>query len=414
MINITSSKKIAGTIKNSPEDFVVQEIALNGSVIEANKVYTSSMLGMDNPDGKFAVFVLQKKDWNTIQALRAIAKKFRRGIKSVGFAGTKDRTSISTQLCSLYGVKSEELQKIHIKDIQINGAWNSSNAVKLGDLLGNKFEVLIRGVSENDYSIAKDIKEELDSLGVFPNYFGDQRFGVRKNNFEIGLSMLKGDFESAAMRFLTDSSNELSTDAVEARKRLIEEMDFKKALNYFPRYLKYERFVIEYLSKYPGNYANAIRRLPRTLSLMFVHSVEDTIFNRELEHRLKEHRIAPEHGDMVCSISGKFYDLKSTHIFENIEENVIPVANIVGYDSKPNEFEKNMLEELGLSLEDFKLNGMPELNCKGSFRALFAPFKDLSLSHTSSDEVLKLAFSLPSGSYATVFIDEFLKQSITL
>ena len=124
--------------------------------------------------------------------------------------------------------------------------------------------------------------------GIFPNYYGEQRFGYRKTNFNIGLSMLKGDFKAAALNFLTSTQNETMDDAREARKRLSDELDFGAALDYFPKYLKYERSMLEYLSKYPTNYANAIRKLPRSLSLMFIHSVEAQIFNWELDERIKE------------------------------------------------------------------------------------------------------------------------------
>ena len=68
----------------------------------------------------------------------------------------------------------------------------------------------------------------------------------------------------------------------------MQEQDFKEALKYFPEYLKYERMLLEYLARFPDNYANAIRKLPRSISLMFIHSVESYIFNKELEERINE------------------------------------------------------------------------------------------------------------------------------
>ena len=52
--------------------------------------------------------------------------------------------------------------------------------------------------------------------------------------------------------------------------------------------------MIEHLSRY-DNFANALRRLPRGILLMFVHSVEDLIFNMALEQRIKARDLdAPE------------------------------------------------------------------------------------------------------------------------
>ncbi len=400
-----TSEQAKGTIKKTPEDFIVEEIAENGTVMELGKKYSAGDLGFVEEDGVFTLFVLQKREWNTIQALRAIAKRFRRGIKSVGFAGTKDRISVSTQLCSIYGIKPAQLEGLHIKDLSINGAWSSSKGIKLGDLLGNRFIVTVSDIASGEFEKLEKASSELLEYGVFPNYFGQQRFGARDNNFEIGLSMLKGDFKTAAMLFLTDTRNELSIDAIEARKRLAEELDFKKALSYFPRYLKYERLVIEYLSKYE-NYANALRRLPRSLALMFVHSVEDKIFNMELDERMEEKAVRARSGDIVCSRNELFCDIGNIHGFAGNKDE-LPVASIIGYDSKPNDFERDVLEMLGVSTEDFKMKSMPELNCKGSYRVLFAPFSGFSLERISNSTA-RVSFSLPSGSYATVFMDELL------
>jgi len=410
MITLTKSAKAQGIIKHMPEDFIVEEITANGRILQINTNYTNVDLGMESTEGNFTVFVLQKKEWNTTQALRALAKKFRRGVRSTGFAGTKDRTSISTQLCSIYGIKPSMLNAVHVKDLSINGAWQSSIGIKLGDLLGNRFTISIRSINEEKYNMIGKAEAELNDYGFFPNYFGTQRFGVRDNNTIIGLSILKNDFESAAMAFLTDSQNEISIDAVEARKRLEAEQDFKKALEYFPQYLKYERLVIEHLSRYPDNYANAMRRLPRSLLLMFVHSVEDMIFNQELEQRLNDQDTKPHEGDIVCNVKGISCDISTVHSFDSGSSNdVLPVASILGYNSKPNSFEEQALASLGVKLDDFKVAGMPELNCKGSYRLLFAPFKGLAVERMA-DDTAKISFSLPSGSYATVLMNELITE----
>jgi len=409
MLTLSKAKKSQGAIKGFAEDFIVEEIAPNGILIERNKIYTRDNFPIQSDavaEQKFSVFILQKMNWNTVQALRAVAKRFRRGIRSTGFAGTKDRNSISTQMCSIYGVTPEMLASVHVKDTSINGAWPSSTGVKLGDLLGNRFTIKIR-----------DIKEQLGLDGilgelnnVFPNYFGEQRFGNRENNAQIGIDILRGDFESAAMHFLTDCTNEISQDAIEARQRLDMERDFKSAIEYFPSYLKYERAVIEYLHRFAGNYANAMRMLPRAILLMFVHSVEDYLFNKELEMRVKDGLIGPQGEDLVCEAD--FYGfpaLSKTRKYgeDGYGKEVFVVGNIVGYDTELNSIERDLLEELGIDNKMFALKRMPELNCKGSHRVFFAPFKDFNQKFDENGNLM-LSFSLPAGSYATTLLKEFV------
>ena len=411
MITLSEGRGAGGSIKASAEDFVVEEITKGGVVLATGSRYGAVDLGMEEggEGSKFCTFVLQKRDWNTVQALAGIARKFRRGIRAMGFAGTKDRTAVSTQLCSMHGVSPDNIMAVHIKDIAINGAWRSNDGVRMGELLGNRFSVVVRGDSLNQEGLG-DINAELG--GLFPNYFGEQRFGFRNNNVQVGLDIIRGDLEAAVMKILTDTTNERNADAIGARTRLAEEMDFLRATEYFPRYLKYERSMIDHLSKYPTDYGNAIRKLPRSLALMYVHSVDSYIFNREIELRLGgKGGTAPVDGDMVCRTDAYgFPDLGA--VFPSAqagtEGKLFVVGSIVGYDNKVNMVEAGILEELGITQEQFRVKSMPELNCKGAYRAVFAPY--LNFSHSMPEEgAMRLVFSLPAGSYATVLMREFVK-----
>lgn len=401
-MRMSHGERITGKIKSSAKDFVVEEITGNGTALEVGKDYSAAELGMQTEQGgKFSLFIMQKENWNTAQALKALAKKLGRGFRSAGFAGTKDRISVSTQLCSLFGVSAEQLRDAHIKDIRINGAWQGKAQVRMGELLGNRFTVRIKTEDWNALEKFKHIDAELG--GLFPNYFGLQRFGARDNNVKIGLHILRGEFEEAAMAFVADSENEENSEAVVARGRLREERDFKAALSYFPKYLRYERQVLEYLALYPTDFANAIRKLPRQLSLMFVHSVESHIFNAELEERLRSG--AP--GEAICGTDANGFPKLGSVPGEGCA--AFEVANIVGYDTAElTAFEERMLEDLGLSKGDFKVKRMPELNCRGSYRVLLSPY--LGMEASQEGGALSARFSLPAGAYATSLLEEFAMQ----
>ncbi len=388
-MNPEANGRIHGRIVKDPDSFIVEEITKDGTVLEKGKPFYFS-----GSDGPFSVFVLEKRAWNTVQALLAISKKLGHGKKAVGFAGTKDRNTTSVQLCSIYGSEPSMLLSLHIKDIKINGAWKSPSGIKMGDLLGNRFTIGIETNDDGALEKANAINERLN--GTFPNFFGTQRFGNRGNNVSIGVAMLKGDFEAAAMMFLTDSTGEKNANAIAARERLASERDFSKALSYFPAYLKYERRVLSYLAKYQ-NYANAMRQLPRQLLLMFVHSVESYIFNEEIRMRIDDFDGVPKCPPNVYG----FPDLSSS------SATGFPLGNLVGYDTEPNSYEKEILDSLGIKAEDFAMKHMPELNCKGALRPLIAPYKGFSAS--IDGKRLQLRFSLPSGSYATSLLEQFLQ-----
>ncbi|ASI14180.1 tRNA pseudouridine synthase TruD [Candidatus Mancarchaeum acidiphilum] len=414
MISVNKSKSF-GKIKTAPEDFQVEEIEKGNKVLEIGKPLSDNPIsdGASPSEGDFSVFVLQKTNWNTVQALIKIAKIFRHGKKSVGFAGTKDRNAVSTQMCSIFKVNPSDLLNLHVKDININGAWFSNTPIKMGDLLGNRFTVTVR-----DLKFADNIEGTDKTLGgLFPNYYGEQRFGMHGDNFDIGFDIIKGDYESAVMKFLTNTTNETNESAIYARKRLLEDRDFKSAFDYYPKYLKYEKMILEYLSKYPENYANSLRKLPRQLLLMFVHSVDSTIFNKELEERVKSNSISPLDSDLVCPKDGFGYpDMQKVMTYEEYKSNKnhdgtdpFIVGNIVGYNTKAlNDVETGIMGSLNLDKGEFKIQGIPELACNGNYRVLFAPYNGFSYSINDSKDTAVLKFSLFSGSYATALLNEFL------
>ncbi|MDE1851644.1 MAG: tRNA pseudouridine(13) synthase TruD [Candidatus Micrarchaeota archaeon] len=398
MQTLSKPKGIGGILKSAPEDFIVKEITGKGVVLELGKAYLPSDLKEEEvPDGKFSTIVMQKRDWNTIGALTKIAGLVNRGKKSVSYAGTKDRTSISVQLASIFGATPEQLMRIRLKDISINGAWKS-NGVEMGTNIGNAFEITLR---ETSSTAIEPIMEELD--GRFPNYFDRQRFGSRLNNASIGACIMRNDFKGAAMHYLTDTQNETNPEAIEARKRLADEQDFKNALSYFPRHLKGERSVIAYMAMY-DNYANALRKIPRGITTMFIHAVESLVFNMALEQRIKA-------GDFKAKVScrANFYGFPDIGSLSTSESDFC-VMPLIGYETKEehvSEYENEAMEMLEIKAQDFKIKGMPELSMKGAFRSMLAPVKEMSHSFDGNSAMIR--FSIPSGSYATVLLNEIMK-----
>ncbi|MDE1846360.1 MAG: tRNA pseudouridine(13) synthase TruD [Candidatus Micrarchaeota archaeon] len=405
MLYLSSSKGTGGEIKRSPDEFIVKEITRTGKILELNMQYSPEQLGMKvDPEGKFANFVLQKRDWNTIQALQNVAKRLGRGVKSIGYAGMKDRTATSTQIASIFGVSAQALANVNMKDIRVNGAWQSKNPVELGDLLGNAFEITIIG-SKNSENIPK-IFEELG--GRIPNYFDAQRFGNRLNNAKVGTFILQNRLEDAAMEFLTGTTNENNQNAVAARNKLKEEGDFGAALEYFPGYLKHERTMIYHLAKEGTDFAKALRSIPRGISILFIHAVEAAIFNYAAERMVKEN--AFEDSKLFCGL-----DLFGFPDLEKLGSagKEVPVSTIIGYETKEeeiNEYEREALEKLGIKKEGFKIRSMPELSMRGTYRPLLAPFKEEKYEQLSED-LVKVSFALPSGAYATILLGEITKSS---
>ena len=407
MITITKTEGIRGEIKTEPEDFIVKEITKSGKALEPGCKYTPEELGeAPLPGSKFTTFILEKRNWDTISALLAIAKKAGRGRKSISYAGVKDKRSISVQLASIYGATPSSISSISIKDIQINGAWEGSE-ITLGSNLGNSFSVKLNGANGGIERLSSIIEE---SMGLFPNYFDRQRFGYRLNNFSIGMHILNNEMEEAVMSFLAYSGKETDMESREARAKLAEERDFQKALDYFPRHLRPERTMIAYLARY-RNFPNAIRSMQRGIAIMFIHSVEDAIFNSVLEKRIRE-------GDLKSRLGCKanFYGFPDIDTVSESEEKNFVVDALIGYETKEeyiSDYSKDIMEQLGINKDSFKIKSLPELSMKGAYRPILSPFKDFSYGLMESTGSLNLEFSIPSGAYATIFLNEITKNDNT-
>lgn len=388
---LSKSPGIGGELKSCPEDFIVEEIGSDGFVFA-----TGSNISRPDEEGKFIHFILQKRDWSTSSAISEIAKRLRTTHRAFNVAGNKDKVAITTQLASAQGVKKEELLGLDIRDIRINGAWNARERVHMGGLLGNRFTIKVRDSCEDAILRSEAIAAELGK--AFPNYFGEQRFGSsRKNTYQIGVKLLKGEIENAVRSFLFDSEGETHTEAKLARKELEESGNYAAALNTFPRHLRLERSMIAHLAKKPDDFSGALRELPRSNLLMFIHAVQSHLFNRSLSDRISE-GLELERGEYFCGETSGFPDISKTEAEGWI------AARLIGYQTNLNEREKKLLEELGLEKENFRMKFLPEINSKGSYRTLLAPMKDFNLGPDST-----FRFSLQSGSYATVAMREFMK-----
>ena len=164
-------------IKVVEEDFRVEEIA------------SFDFKLFDEIEGQtYGCFLLEKKRRNTPEVISEIARRLRIKMRSIGFAGNKDRIAITKQYISI--PLDSEGEVSHVVGLELNEVSLSfkgwiGERITLGSLVGNKFEVIVRGL-ENEREI------EVEKV---KNFFGEQRFGT--NNVNVGRAFVKNDFEGA-------------------------------------------------------------------------------------------------------------------------------------------------------------------------------------------------------------------------
>ncbi|VAH09077.1 unnamed protein product [Triticum turgidum subsp. durum] len=186
--------------------------------------------------GKFLRFHLCKENKDTQDALGVIGKMLGLQSRSFGFSGTKDKRAVTTQ----------------------------QEGLGLGQLMGNRFTITLRGVVAESEDM---IKAAMDGLGKngFINYYGLQRDDIK-----------------------------------EVREHYKQHGDIDMALRNFPRHLVAEKAILQCLRKCPENYLQALKGIPRPLRMMYVHSYQSYLWNHAASMRVEKYGISQVvEGDLI-------------------------------------------------------------------------------------------------------------------
>ena len=428
----SETRGIGGMIRQTPEDFVVEEILVDGSRAEMQPKLPSQLTGK----GRYLVCVLAKRNWDTLLIVRRIARQLGISERRIQIAGIKDKRALTAQHISIENISMERLNRLRIDDAQLFPLKYSANMVFPHMSFGNAFHLTIRGVSHSQRVIQERTSETLDVLPVLggvPNFFGHQRFGtIRPITHLVGKALVQKDLEKAALIYLAQPSPHEHPESREARQTLSETRDFTKAADYFPRQLLYERLMLSHLAKRPGHYVGAFRRLPRRLCSILLQSYQSYLFNRFLSQRLLRGIPInePQVGDYVVKTdnnglptrtyirasAGKLEELRKA-----VKKGIMYVAiPLIGFKQLPSEgsqgdIERAILESERVAPSDFYVSSMPEMSAPGEPRAAITPIVDIRLETPEKDELNKgkkkvlVSFTLHRGCYATVVLREFMK-----
>jgi len=424
----SSTRGIGGKIRSELEDFIVEEVLLDGSKASVQLCRDPCQI---SGRGRYLICILIKKGWDTLSVIEKIAEEINVSSDMINIAGIKDAQALTAQHISIGAITPEKI-KINLKDVHLIPTRFSEDKISTRILMGNQFNITVRSIfhsSSETYSMISETWREISRLGGVPNFFGHQRFGtIRPITHMVGKFILKKRFEEAAMLFLSEPSEHETSQARNAREYLRETCNFRLALKKFPKSLSYERLMLKYLSKYPRDFLGAFRRLPLKLRRFFVQAYQSYLFNRFLSERIKR-KISLTHiqeGDYVIRIGAEGLPMNSSTraekgnlllISSEVEKGRMALAiPIIGFDQEPSggvqgEIEKKILEEENIQPQDFRIESLPEFSVRGGLRKALASVMSFRFeARSAGDEVAaKFGFMLHKGSYATVVLREFMK-----
>ncbi len=438
-VYVTGTFGTGGVIRSAVEDFAVEEALVDGSRASIEKAAETSALHASVDRQGFLLCVLVKRDWDTFIAIKNIARQLGISAERISIAGIKDAKAVTAQYITIKQGTVEDVGRVKVKDVEIRPLGYFRDALSPYYLLGNNFCITIKAIKLTTSTITKRIAaaiQQLEAVGGIPNFFGHQRFGTaRPITHRVGKAIVKGDFEEAVMLFLAAASAYEHPSSRQARRELQRTSDFKRALQNFPKQLRYERLMLGYLVENPCDFVGAFKRLPVKLQVLFVQAYQSFLFNRFLSERLKSGFALnrAEVGDYVVSLERS--GLPMVRAAKTVDAAALAETNeavlhgkmrvalpLVGVKQRLSQgvmgqIEARILEAEDVAAEDFQIAALPELSGRGGLRAVVSPIKNFrvhSVSRVADDletSQVTLEFMLLRGSYATVLLREIMKPS---
>ncbi len=355
---------LAATIRSAPEDFVVEELdafAPSGS-------------------GEHLLLTVEKRGMNTAHAAQRIARWAGVPESAIGYAGLKDRHALTRQRFSVYlpGRDAPDVATLeaggggvpgpgpeHLRVLEVH---RHARKLPRGALAGNRFVLTLREVRGEPAAIEARLRS-IAAHGV-PNYFGEQRFGREGGNLAKTLAMFG----------YASPSQDPAHPPDQVRGRLC--ADFPK---------------------------RRVRREERSLLLSTARS---ELFNRVLAQRVRA-------GSWNASLEGEVWMLDGSHSVFGPEPwsdalaqrlaafDIHPTAPLWGEGELRSSGAARALELAALADADALAlrAGLERAGLRQQRRATRLRPAELHWTWPAQD-VLRLSFALPPGSYATAVLDE--------
>jgi tRNA pseudouridine13 synthase len=378
-IEVVNPDRPLGYIKLLPQDFIVEEILQDGTVVTVDP---GQLINNISAEGKTYYAELVKIGIDTLAAKDEIAATLGIDGKNIGFAGIKDRLALTSQRISIRNVASdEEFAKINAENFFLKNIVRGKGAVANGDLKGNRFIILLRlpkGLSKEEIAGMEKRAQEIKEDG-FWNFFYFQRFGTpRLLSHWLGLLLLKGQYEEVVKTFVTFSAARELPYFKNIREEILAMwgnwQGIYERLKPFPYHFHHELAFIGYLIEHPADFLGALHTLPDQVRL-WTYSYDCFLFNRKLSELIRG-------GEVPVSL-----------------------PRITSFNPKDWEPYRKFLEADEVKLPSNSYRDFPFVRVESR---VWPTLQKLDIHNIVFKEQFAIfAFSLPKGSYATSFLMEF-------
>lgn len=368
------------------------------------------MTSVQPAHGPFAIYQLRKESLGTLEAIRAIAERWKIPEVQFSFGGLKDRHATTTQWISIDHGPRRNLSQSHLS---LEYVGQIDRPFCSDDIRANQFHLVIRDLSEADARRLVETLSEAQREGV-PNYFDRQRFGSRGRSGEfIACPWCQGDFERALWLALAEP-NRHDRPGQRVEKQSLRhhwgEWGLCQELMHDPQL----RRILEFLARNPRDYRRAFAMIDVRIRRLYLAAFQSWVWN-----------------ELLASCLADAYE-PSTLTTIDIDGQLLPFllpqpAQVVAAASKPGALPlpsarlhlaeqdpvftslHSILQAHNLSLREMRVKyPRDSFFSKGDRTAFFHPAN--CTNQSGEDELhsgrrkLVANFELPPGAYATMLL----------
>jgi len=378
-------------LKQQPADFIVEEIP---------------SFEVSSEKDEHTVFLLEKQEVDTFDAIRQIAKKLRISLFEIGYAGLKDKHALARQYISI--PTRYNVQGLNIDSLTLSFIGYHRKKIKIGDLIGNRFTIIVRDVSENELVDVSGRAATIPMSGV-PNYFDSQRFGSVVDHGFIGKYIVLKKYGHAVKQYLTAYQKSEPKKIKDEKRKILSHWNDLSTVLVFDK--AFAEVVKEYLKT--SDWRLAYRKIPAHLREMYVNAYQSYLWNECVKEVLKEVVEKKKLYSVEYAIGALlFYVNLSEQEMKNIPQTFLTISETAMFTNDEQRIVSTVLAKEELQLTDFKIEEETGNFFKTRARQVLLIPEDFTISKEVRDEInskgnaqrfkIQVSFSLPKGSYATL------------
>ncbi|NWS21409.1 PUS7 synthase, partial [Pachyramphus minor] len=395
--------------------------------------------------GSYCHFVLYKENKDTMDAINVLSKFLRVKPNIFSYMGTKDKRAITVQEIAVLRITAQRLAHLNkcLMNFKLGNFSYKNHPLKLGELQGNHFTVVLRNITGTDDQIEQAM-HSLREIG-FINYYGMQRFGTTAvPTYQIGRAILQNNWNEVMDLILKPRPGAEKGYLVKCREEWAKTKDPAAALKKLPVKRCVEGQLLRGLLKYGmKNIISAFGIIPRNNRLMYIHSYQSYVWNNMVSKRIEEYGLRAVPGDLILK------GATAVHIEEGDVDNYtihdvvmpLPGFDVIYPKHKIGEAYKEILIADNLDINNMR-HKIRDYSLSGAYRKIIIRPQNVNWEVVAYDDpkiplfttdldklegkplpvlptdgkfrALKMEFSLPPSTYATMAIREVLKMDTSI